>query len=162
PDGSAHGRTVGELHAALAEEWSRSRRYGRGGCNNAVDFAGRRGLRFTPVTPHRSGIDEESAAEAAVFGQEIQRILEFEARAPKHRAADIVVGRARSDVARPYAGRLEPAHQVRTHLEVIEHAHIVVAIAGVGRGAILEAENVAGLQVDQANEVGDNLVIGAY
>src|SRR5262249_44735944 len=90
----AHGRAVGELHATLAEEWSHRR------LHDPIDFAGRGGLRLAPIAPDRSGIDEDSAAEAAVFRQEVERILEFEAGAPKHRAADIVVGGPRRDVAR--------------------------------------------------------------
>ena len=94
---------------------------------SAVDFSGCRILRLALVAPHRSGIDEDGATEAGILGQEVERILEFEAGAPIHRTADIVVRRPGRDVARTYAGRLKSANEIRSHLEVVKHAHIAVA-----------------------------------
>src|SRR5580704_18487908 len=72
-DRGAHGGVVGVLHPALTDEGccGQCRYYG------AVDFSGCRTLRLAFVPPHRSGIDEDSTAEAGILGQEIERILVF-------------------------------------------------------------------------------------
>src|SRR5262249_48734293 len=161
--GGAHRRGVGKLEAALAEEGpGPSGRSGIGRGNYTVDFAGRWACGLTSVAPQGAGIDENGAAEAAVLWQEIERILHFEAGAPVHGAAERVVARARSDIARPDAGGLESAHQIGLLFEVVEQTHVVIVRnAGIRRRAVLKTEHISGLQVQHAHQIGDDFVVGA-
>ena len=52
-------------------------------------------------------------------------------------------------IARTDTGRRKAAHQVRAHLEMIQHAQILAAPAG----------HVASLQMQQADHVGNQFVV---
>ena len=54
-------------------------------------------------------------------------------------------------VTRTHARGLKPANQIRPHLEIVEHPH----------GWAAQADHVAALQVHDADEIGDDLIVGA-
>src|SRR5262249_56608457 len=109
--------------------------------------------RRTDIIPQRAGIGEGRELHPRVLGQEVKRGLQLEAGAPVVRAAERIAvdageGELRQ-VAWPNSGWCEPADQVRAHLEVIEHPQ--AAVPSGDRSA---------LQMDEADDVGHDLVIG--
>src|SRR6185437_3177940 len=114
-------------------------------------FAGDRPRRLALIIPQRAGVGESGDLDADFLRQEVQRRLRLEARAPIHGAAEGIVGAARRQVARTDAGGREAAHQVRTHLEVVEHAQLLTA----------PAVQDAALQAQHADDVGEELVVVA-
>ena len=158
-DRNARRGRIDVLQAAIA---AIERGADRGTRDGAVDFAGLRKLRLAFVTPQRAGIDEQGAFEPGILRQEVERVLHFQTGAPVHRAAERIAGRVRRDVARTKPRGLEAAHQIGAHLEVVEHAHFAVRrrTSPPGR-ALCEAEHVAGLQMQNADEIADDFVVAA-
>src|SRR5262249_44451264 len=87
------------------------------------------------------GVDR--ALQTNFLGQEPERHLQLERGAPIFGTAKRVHRGERVDGARTDAVRRETADEVRTHLEVIQHAQILAQL-----------RQQATLQVDQADDVG--------
>src|SRR6185312_9796463 len=144
------GDRIGEVEAQWSERRIPEQADARGGADIAeLVEADLHGLtRHVPrrrslVAPQRSGIDEGGELDADLFRQKVERRLRFEARAPVHRAAERVVERAVGQVARTDAARREAAHEVRAHLEMIQHAQVLTAPAGnMAAGHLQDADHV--------------------
>src|ERR1700733_2393842 len=85
-------RVVHELQAALTGDCACLYTSAEGR-NLAVDFAGGWACRFSLIPPHRASIHEYRATEARVLWQEVEWVLEFQARAPVVGAAERVIRR---------------------------------------------------------------------
>src|SRR3569832_314495 len=101
------------------------------------------------IAPQRARIDEGRELDADLLRQEVKRRLRFQAGAPEHRAAERVIERADRHVTRTDAARREAAHQVRTHLEMIQHAQVLAA----------PARNMAAGHFQDADHVGEDFVV---
>ena len=105
----------------------------------------------TFVVHKRANVRENRAFEAGILGQEGERRLRLKAGAPVQRAAQRILVGAGSNIARTNAGRGEAANQVRSHLEMIQHAQVLAAPAG----------DMAALEMQHGNDVGEHLVVAA-
>src|SRR5262249_53052175 len=86
------------------------------------------------IIPERAGIGENGEFYACILGQEMKRGLQVKACTPIIGAAERVPENAGvrrlPEIAWPNACRRKPAHQIGSHLEVIEHPQ---ALAPNGR-----------------------------
>src|SRR6202035_5111232 len=152
----AHGRTNDIARIVTQSQTGSGRRRidRRTNAAGRVDFAGGRprGRSLVVVKATRVGVD--GALQPDFLRQEPERHLQLIRCAPVFGAAERVHGAVRVDVARADAVGGEAAHQVRAHLELIEHAKV---------GAADLVEN-AGLDVDQPDDIGDQrrLVFAVY
>src|SRR5215212_3652344 len=131
--------------AGAGTGWSRVRRLGRPDATGHVDLARLRPRRRPLVVEQSAGVGIDRTLEPDFLRQEPERHLQFERSAPVLGAAECVTRAERIDVARTDAVRRKTANQVRTHLEVIQHAQLAAA----------ELVQHAALEMDQANDIGD-------
>src|SRR3569833_120323 len=115
-------------------------------------FTGHVPRRRTLIAPDVTRIGEGRDLDADFLRQEVQRRLEFDAGAPEVRAAKRVVVGAAREIARTDAARGEAANQVRTHLEMIQHAQVLAA----------PARDVAALQLEHADDIRNDFVVGPH
>src|SRR6202034_1511292 len=109
-------RIVHVLQAALTDNGAAGRCAGGGieGWNLSVDFASGRVRRFALISPDRASIHEYRTTEARVLRQEVERILEFKARAPVVGAAERVIRRTGRNIARTNTSGSKSADQIGT------------------------------------------------
>src|SRR6185312_10252277 len=134
-----------QSQAGSGQSASRIRRLRRLDTAGHVDFARCRPRRRALVVPETAGVGIDRALESDFLRQEPERHLQFERSAPVLGAAERVTRTEGIDVARTDAVRSKAANQVRTHLEVIEHAQF----------AATELVQHAALEVDQADDIGN-------
>src|SRR6185295_1856649 len=121
----------------------RCRELGRLDATGHVDLTRLRPRCRALVVEQSTGIGIDRTLEPDFLRQEPERHLQFERSAPVFGAAKRVTRAVGIDIARSDAVRCKTTNQVRAHLEVIEHAQLVVADL---------IENAA-LQMDQAHDV---------
>src|SRR6516162_3525844 len=91
------------------------------------EFGRRSPCRRSLVVPQVAGVGIDGTLQTHFLRQEPERHLQFERRTPVLGAAQRVHRSERIDVARTDTVRSKAADQIRTHLEVIEHANLIVA-----------------------------------
>src|SRR5207249_11885937 len=97
------------------------------------DLARGREGRWPRKIPERAGISVSGDFHACILGQEVKRSLQLETRTPIIGAAERVSEdageRQLREIAWSNAGRRTAAHQIGSHLEVVEHAQACAAPA---------------------------------
>src|SRR6516165_9081932 len=109
------------------------------------EFGRRSPCRRSLVVPQVAGVGIDGPLQTHFLRQEPERHLQLERRTPVLGATQRVHRSERIDVTRTDTVRSKAADQVRTHLELIEHAELVVA----------DLVQHTGLQVNEADNVGD-------
>src|SRR5439155_2554438 len=119
-------------------------RVGRGG-----EFARLSPRRRALVVKESAGIGIDRTLEPDFLRQEPERHLQFERRAPILGAAQRIHRAKGIHIARTNTIRRKTANEVRSHLEVIDHAQLAAA----------ELVQHAALEMDQADDIGDQRAV---